>query len=366
MFGSKKRHVKSLGDNLQACDKLLPVFQSFADKIGQDIFFSNPHHRIQPVYTGEEFGLCVYFWAIPPEVSDSFHGGDINMAYGYPTVGDSQSSSYILSFDRTIEGGTRIVDSEGETLALIFGKTLYVLFDLPHWSYGQNNAVEIMKRILDDYFLYLSNAVRFEREMCRRIEGGLESRFTEIYKDALTEDVDYEPEELKTTFVSKKLQLLSTVRDMKTLLNAKSDKPAEIEDAKIEAVFKGLEKISVTGKIRVAGNVVYVPVGQIDIEYDEVVYDIGEFDVAIDMVKHDVKCFNRTRIVGGDNHPHVNDDGYCCLGDASYGMDLFLKSMQLEVVVLMMIQFLKSYNDDNFYEEIDSWPEKEVKRGKKR
>ena len=366
MFGLKKYRVEFVGNNLEACGQLLPVFQSFADKIGQNIFFSNPHHRTQPVYTGDEFGLCIYFWAIPPEVQESFHYGDIHIAYGLPIKSDCQSSAFVLSYDKTLTDGSRIVDPEGETLALIFGKTLYVLFDLPHWDYGENNAVEIMKRILEDYNLFLSNAARFDMVMRRRIESGPEARFVQIYKDALTQDVDYESEELKSMFVSKKLQLLSTIRDRKTLLNKKSDTPVEIDDAKIEAVFKGLEKLSVTGKIRVVGNEVFVPVGQIDIEYDEVVYDIGEFDVAIDMVKHDVKCFNRTRIVGSDHHPHVNEDGSCCLGDASYGMDLFLKSMELEVVVLMMIQFLKSYNDDNYYEEIDSWPEKEVKRGKKR
>lgn len=344
------------GENIQERDLIEPVLKEFANRIGKNITVSNPHGERRDPYSGRDFDLCIYFWCSPIERTER---DQLSCAYGYFTQRD-QGDSFDLSVDWDETDGVRIVDPEGNNVALIVGTTLYILFDLPHEGHGGeiNNADKMLKLILEDYYLYFTDKTRFDKVMQERFRPSAERKFLRAYREVLVDRTSHSLEYTNAKIADIKERLQWAVGERKKLLC--HDIRAPIDDAKILEVYRRLCKLSVTGTVRMIYDGICVPVGQIDIEYDDVVYDIGEFDVVVNFIDAEVSCINRTRIIAGEYHPHVDMSGNCCLGDASEGIELLMKAMEAEAVVLIMIEFLKSYSDDNPFEEIESWPIKQV------
>lgn len=347
---------------MYAAESMRPVLEAFARKIKGRIFVSNPHQTHRPPYEGEEFDLHIYFWCLPPWVASRSYF--LSTLYRERLEG-GQGDGFRLLDRNTLSPGTVILDQLENEVALIVGKTLYVLFDLPHKDGPQ--TIKILEMVLADYYLYLTDIKEFEKEMGRRKDMSVREKFLDIYKEALngTDDFggikDFEEEILE---LRKKLSLV--VRDRRVALEKKKNPSSDgktIEDEKIEAIFDRLCKLSTTGKISISGDEISIPVGQIDIEYDDVIHDIGEFEVIIDLEENTVSCVNKTRVIDMCFHPHVGDNGECCLGDASYGIGVLLGELELETVVLMMIEFLNSYSPDGAIPgaQIEEWPIKEKK-----
>lgn len=343
---------------IDEADLIEPILNDFARKINKSLVVSCPHGHATESYRGHEDDLCIYFWSRPYEGEYEEH--HLSRAYGF-SLKESQGDGFLVDKD-FLYPGTIITDPTGNEVALIVEKTLYILFDLPH-NRG-TSPDKILELILADYYLYLTDKEGFEKEIQSRLSKLPQERFIELYRNALEKVDEDEIEDFEGRICQLRTELSLAVRDRRIALEKKSlvlvnDKIAS--DEKIERIFERLCKLSITGKITVSESIVVVPVGQIDIEFEGVVYDIGEFEVKIDLEDCSVLCVNKTRKINRCYHPHVEDDGNCCLGDASYGIGVLLGDLELETVVLMMIEFLKSYSPEGAYHdaEIEEWPIKE-------
>jgi len=335
-----------------------PILNDFARKINKSLVVSCPHGHVTEPYCEDKYDLCIYFWSRPYEGEYSEH--HLSRAYGF-YLEASQRDCFQVDKDFPYPG-TIIYDRTGNEVALIVEKTLYVLFDLPH--HRGTSPDKILELILADYYLYLADREGFEKEIARRLSGLPSERFFELYRRALEGTHEDEIEEFEDRISQLRGELSLAVRDRRVALEKKSDTSAHdetVSDGKIERIFERLCKLSTTGKITVSEDTVVVPVGQIDIEFEGVVYEIGEFEIKIDLIDCDVLCVNKSRKVNGNYHPHVDGSGDSCLGDASYGIGVLLGELELETVVLMMIEFLKSYSPEGAYpeSEIEEWPIKE-------
>lgn len=346
--------VETDGISSEEVDAMIPVLKEFAKKIGRDIEVNCPHGESLDPYEGDEYGLCIYFWCVPKDCG----GLQRPTAYGY-RLGGGQKDGYLLP-NNSAYPGKRIVDTEGYDVALIVGKTLYVLFDLSHVGRYviPDNAAKILKLILDDYLLYLSHEILFNKEMRRRLETeGQFEQFSRAYRLGYHKSAKGELEEISKKIRCLREELSIKVRERKIL----SDWTGQaVDDAKIHGVYDHLCALSSNGGVSVSnnGSEVIIPVGQIDIEHEGVVYDIGEFGVAINFEKCTIRCHNITGQHDSFHHPHIGGDGECCLGEASYGIGVLLGNLELETVVSMMVQFLKSYDPNSCLADINNWPVK--------
>lgn len=357
--GRMRVYVSSDG-GMEEKAAILPVLEAFADKIGQNIKVSNPHQSVKDPYEGSEYGLCIYFWSLP-EHWDCDHD-KISTVYGYRTQSGQRDGFVILS-DASIKGD-KIIDYSGKTVALVVGKTLYVLFDLPHS--GGNRPDRMMELILEDYNLYLTDRIRFDETMETRTVKRSFGNFIDLFRSGLSDSTEDDLEEMQKQINDLRRSLSLVVRDRRLLLEkkkmAEGGKSVWDDDIKILEVYDHLCKLSSTGEVKISEDKIVIPVGQIDIEDGSTVYDVGEFEIEIyfDESAPYVRCINVTRTIDGCYyHPHIDDDGDCCFGDASYGIGVLLGDMELEAVVIMIIEYLKSYNEDDCMHRICNWPEKE-------
>lgn len=352
-------NIKLIGDHIDERDLILPVLIDFARRAGKNVVVKNPHNESHPPYIGDVYDLAIFFWSVP-----SFR----MRSDGYPVVwgqelrngqGDgclfSPSSEYF-------ESRRPFFDDLGLEIASLVGKTLYIYFDLPHS--GGTRPDYLLAKILSDLELYYLDAKAFGEEMTKRTQNVDAMKFESAVIRAVEnatgldelENIDDEINGLR-----QKLTLL-LIRQSKTVA-WRTDRRKNPEKAResMRRTFESLKRLSVTGQIKINNYLITVPVGQIDITFKGKVYDIGTFDVVINVAKAEISCINKTRSsANGFYHPHVDNDGDCCFGNASAGIAALMSRMELDVVVLMTIEFLQSYNPDGCYVNISKFPVKEV------
>ncbi|HSV94543.1 MAG TPA: hypothetical protein VLH94_00995 [Spirochaetia bacterium] len=335
--------------------------QEFAQKIRSSIYISYPHGEARDP-GGDDFGLYIYLWSKPSR--RSMKEMNIPEAYGCVLL-DGQDEGTIL--DSCDEGvGKVIVEPSGYKVALIVGKTIYVLFDLIHNCPGYlSNAEKLLKPILDDYFLYLSNEEEFDKEMKGRLSSDDEKKFVSSYRDLTgrSHSIEGDIASLNAKLGEKKLIISERLSRIKRL---QSMPTKEVDESTFEDVYQFLCKFSSTGSISMIHSGICIPVGQIDIEYEGEIYDIGMFDVIIDPMNFRIGCRNNTRVVEGEvfdsYHPHVDVSGECCLGNIAWEIDFLMMEREWEVALMLMLRFLRSYSPENPYNKIESWPVKRKAR----
>ena len=96
----------------------------------------------------------------------------------------------------------------------------------------------------------------------------------------------------------------------------------------------------------------------IDIEYGGVKYRIGAFDISIDFARGVITFRNFTDPSGSERnpHPHVSSGGDACFGNITDVVPELLVKEELEMLVIVLLQFLRSYNPDSPMQRIDAWP----------
>ena len=93
----------------------------------------------------------------------------------------------------------------------------------------------------------------------------------------------------------------------------------------------------------------------ISIDHDDIDYYIGKFKIDIYPVKSEIKFTNLVKKVQGYHHPHISQAGIPCLGNISSTVYYLLVHQEIYQLITLLIEFLKSYNEDNPYKTIDHW-----------
>lgn len=331
----------------------------YAIRRGLRIRINRPYRNTRPPYSGSEYDLQIDIGCAPEERGWT----RIEYAYGHK-LQVSQRNTLIVTRESEFREGL-IYDTSGQAVALIAGKTLYILFDLARdfETVDWGSFVTILGLILEDYFLSIDDRERFEIEMKRRKVINSRKRFCDTYFYSRNEVLctALEIEELQREMESDKGALNEAIRQWRQLFQKEIRKSYSYKEA--EALFHTLSSLSATGKIVVMDRSIVFPVGQVDIKENGVWRDIGELVLAVDMFQENlgdgVKCFNLTRTIDGHAHPHANDEGYLCLGNVSDACDAFYRNGEIVLLILVLIDFLRTYSDDNPFKKIGNWPERD-------
>ena len=95
----------------------------------------------------------------------------------------------------------------------------------------------------------------------------------------------------------------------------------------------------------------------IEIDHDDFRYDLGRFRIEIGFTNDtlEIRNLEPSRIIDGYHHPHVNNSGNPCLGNISLSLSKLLAGKQYVPALILVSQFLCSYNDENPYLRIEKW-----------
>lgn len=112
--------------------------------------------------------------------------------------------------------------------------------------------------------------------------------------------------------------------------------------------------------LETVGNKLIVYTKPITITYEGAKYNIGKFNITIYTNGSNgcVRMYNLTNKLGC-HHPHVNEDGYPCLGNIKEIIPYLIAEKKYAAASSICIQFLKSYTfEDGYqpYREISDWP----------
>ena len=146
----------------------------------------------------------------------------------------------------------------------------------------------------------------------------------------------------------KKLNILNELKNMneESVKNAKKEEYSEITKLVELGMYKEF-------KIRDGKLLGYTT--EITINYEGRNYKMGEFEVSISGESGFLNITNLTNQRKGYNHPHVNREGGCCLGNVRADIHKMIGAEQYLLAFQMLYQFLASYDSHNPYTAIDLW-----------
>ena len=95
----------------------------------------------------------------------------------------------------------------------------------------------------------------------------------------------------------------------------------------------------------------------IEVCWNGVDYDLGKFEIRIPLQEGTLLIHqkNPDRIVDGFPHPHVNSQGVPCLGNITGTVGELMGEAQYFQLVTLLLEFLRSYNEDYPYLRIEHW-----------
>lgn len=366
MSDETERQVKLESFHKNREDLIRPILEDFAKKVGKTVYLRNVGCGYRVPYSSNEYDLGIFLFSMIESPEAGVEMGMTYSLYGVNLCSHQQKVITVSYIDRL--DYRKIIAPSGDLVAVIVDRTLYILQNLDENSFysgNQSNISKIWQAIFDDYALYFTNRAKFDRLMKSRLKAADMNNFVKLFKRTFddadsslsVEDYTQQINELKST-------IANSVRERKKLLG---EPVAEVDASLATSLYQGLCKLSTTKKISVTSDgIVTVPVGQINIEYGDQVYDIGKFVVQIDLNENEVRCINLTRTIGEScYHPHVTSSGSCCMGNISSSVENLISDLELETLVIVMIEFLKSYNRGNPYTSICNWPVKSKKKREK-
>lgn len=303
--------------------------------------------------------LFIHVYACGPTEDWYCKRAIIKTAYGINLDSDQEDS--LKPTNRL----TTVYDETGNAVAEFTANNIFILFNM---GYGPHSG-ELIDKIMEDYCRYSDptnpNAEsNFKKLVMDRCEAASRKNFFKIYKGDLenrVENYKQSLEEQKASILEIQSHLVRAIRRRERTL-AEERVAEEIlrafDPSVVESRFAAISKLAVGGSIRVTDYTIEIPLGQIDIDYEGETYDIGEFDliINIDGDNGGVECINKTRVVESCYHPHVSNDGECCLGNISDSIATLVGKMEFEVVVCLMIQFLKTCYEDGWMADVTQWP----------
>ena len=255
-----------------------------------------------------------------------------------------------------------VVDGEVVPLAYVSGRRLVIPFDLEELENlnGVPNPVNKIWTLISDLALpkaiayvkkydwkaeralYAGAKVRALEASVRKMESDVEDNVWSI--DAKTKEV--------SDLVRKNAELKETIELWKDVGKARKE-----EDAVRE--FQLLMKLVPRAyrKITFDDSVLTATTGDVKIKYEGGIYEMGFFEVKIgfDDDRLTITNMDEDKTHGGYQHPHVASDGVPCLGNISISLAKLLALKQYPPALILIGEFLRSYNPENPYIKLEKW-----------
>jgi len=343
---SKEKYevVLESDNNMEAWSKMLPVLEEFAVRLKRDISVMNAHGCGWDRKSVEEGKLRIVFWASTR--------GDI-VPYTYTSMmwgvkaNDGQHDGCVKGNDIDFY----INSPEGQVVGEYSKGTLFVLFDLPHWSYGSNDNVEkLLRGIMEDFAGKLGVGELTEEQ--RRV-----LRFTKLYEGVVKES--FRVMEERSNAYKKQIddynrRLMEIVRELSKSNMALEFMKKGAEDSGRTAVKKleELMRLDRVVKVDIEGKYVRVYTKRIDFKYAGVMYVGHEFIIWLSVGEGSVyvKSADKLPKTNGMIHPHVGSSGVPCFGNINKGVLDYLAQLEFAAAAQLIMEYLGMCNDGDWYE----------------
>lgn len=130
-----------------------------------------------------------------------------------------------------------------------------------------------------------------------------------------------------------------------------------------DIVFTNLLRMPQIKDILIEDGVVFVTTHEIVTTYKRKKYPLGEFKIAIRFAEGFITLNNLTRKRDDYDHPHVLM-GSPCYGNIGTEVSRCITSCDFGVLIPLLVQFLETVNEGEWYTHIDRWePDNEIKGG---
>jgi len=336
---------------ISECDYILNLLKVFANKNEINILFdSNSYLDERDPNDGSEYDFVVYYGAVP--AGSMYSSAMMDEIYDVDLSEDM--AGIALRSPISINGGKVIYDTNGNQIAVVDGKTLFLMVYFARYDHGRY----ILSKILDDCQLYFDDLAEFDRVMANRPENLMRSKMSRVLNRKVPRNYEKDLATISAEMRKLRNQVFLLARERLAMSIEDDEESLRVSDQEVDRMVDCISSYSESGKFSFEGPYLVVPVGQIDIEYKGKTYDIGRMVIKIDPNDNEIKCSNLTRDVRSYPHPHVDSSGNICLGSADYGISVLLGNKQFDVAILMIVQFLKTYNNRNPFSLIENWPEK--------
>ena len=285
--------------------------------------------------------------------------------------------------------GLPINASDGDnnyTVAELVGNHLYILYYMNRGRGAGQYA--IFEKILQKVADHLSGKSDELKKAAQEWQEKLAARARDSYADMcvgrFTEEVKTAEKTVEQSNVRIReyqreiVQLLRSTqeahRKIKFLASMKEERTSYLNE------FDRIKQIPGLKRFLVVDNKITFFTDFITITHDGVEYSIGEFRVTINTANGDIVFYNLTNKGEGPareaerlgrapfstaynwHHPHIKFDGHACLGNIGETIGQLIGEHRYNVVIQLLIQFLKSVNaEDMAGKGIYSWPKVEKK-----
>ena len=344
--------------------EIKPVLREYAEKLGLDIFVSNPRSNIVQSPKTEPNRLYIKYYSVSSKCSGGAKGIILERAYGINLSGH-QTRGISVFVPTNSQEFTVITDPDGVQVGLIDGGTFFVLFDVPRGP----NAGQLTRFIMNDYADFIGatpqERKRRAKERLHILEQNSPANFVKIAQPWIKKGEERLRSVLAKTEEEVKIKEmeLSNARRKNEAAKAALELASNVlkgKDQDLLDLFSHLTALSANHKPVVIGSEIHIQLGQIDINYCGLTYDIGRFKLIIQLTGNDgtVLCINQTRSIGEHPHPHVSTGGSPCLGNIKEDVQNLLLAMDLENLARLMKFYLQTVNPGDWYTSIGNWPVK--------
>ena len=252
------------------------------------------------------------------------------------------------------------VDGEVVPIAYLKGRHVLVPFDLEGLESDTPNAMNVIWDMIAEYAL--ADAAEAIATYDWREERARYARIKKLALDrcviSLRRDVDDNAYEVdrKTREITELVRKNEELRD--ALEHLEHCKPRRVEENALRE-FAELRRLTPRpfAEIDFDEGSLRAKTGPIEIDHDGDWYALGRFlvEISFDKDRLSITQLVQDRIIDSYPHPHIDSSGSPCLGNISVSLAKLLALKQYPQALVVIHQFLESYNEDNPYSRIEKW-----------
>ncbi len=299
------------------------------------------------------------------EIEVFVHRDDVPLPFALPVGGEliqvcASVCSEVPDSDATPLGPE--TGGELQPLAYVNGRRIIIPFDLECLE-PLNGAPNVINRVFDVIAaLALSQTVKFIGKYSYKVEEdsfagvmvrALEQSLHNMERNILDNDYD------ATKKTQEIIELVTKNRELKEAVEAVQQVGTARKRENAIREFRELLKLqpSPFRSITFDDISLTAETGPIEIVHEDYVYDLGRFEIEIAFTTNSLEIRNLEpdRIVDGYHHPHVNSSGQPCLGNISLSLTKLLAAKDYVPALILIHQYLGSYNADDAYLKIEKW-----------
>ena len=246
-------------------------------------------------------------------------------------------------------------DCDDAYYAEVVGNTVYVLFDLPHTPCGCGYTRELLAEVLRQASRYLDLSARplpeFDPEEGRaRYARGFAASNERRERRLQQEIAEYD------AIVRERMRDLADATRKRQAIAAEQATISGVDPDALRGAFDTIRAFPGLSEATATSDHLRVFTENITIRHEDATYNIGEFEMRIPFNSSDqILLINRTRKIGGFDHPHVNEGKPCWGNTKSIVSSLLGTGRMLDLIQLLLV-YLNSYSDENPHYKIENWP----------